>query len=431
MQSSLTGLFIASFVLLSNMTHAQDLYIKAGKLIDVESSSVLDNQIIEIHNDKIKQVANNISIPPGSTVIDLSKQTVLPGLIDCHTHLVGDQNDADPVSELKKTAAQRAFESIPNAKATLLAGFTTVRDLGTYRALVDVALRDAINKGDVVGPRMFVSGGYVTITSGGGAITGISPDVTLPWDLRFGVANGPDEVRAAVRRFYGNNVDVIKIIATGAFLAHGSNPGREDLSYDEMKAAVDEAKSKGLRVAAHAHGASGIKNAILAGVSSIEHGTMLNDEDIQLMKAHGTYLVADIYDDECITATKDNHEPDDFQQKEKNYGLVQRLNFAKAVKIGVNIAFGTDASVCPHGTNARQFSYQVKYGQTAMQAIQSATINAAKLIGVEQDLGSISANKYADIIAVDGDPIANIKVLENVKFVMKAGKIYKSVSTSR
>lgn len=412
-------------LLLSSMTFANDIYIKAGKLIDVEQGRILVNQIILIKNDRIKSVGEDIQIPSQANVIDLSNKTVLPGLIDCHTHLVGDPNDADPVSELKKTAAERAFESIPNAKLTLLAGFTTVRDLGTYRALVDVALRDAINRGDVIGPRMFVSGGYVTISAGGGAVTGISPDVTLPWDLRFGVADSPDEVRAAVRRYYGSNVDVIKVIATGAFLAHGSDPGRDDFSYEEIKAAVDEAKAKGLKVAAHAHGASGIKNAVLAGVSSIEHGTMLNDEDLQLMKAHGTYLVADIYDDDCITSAVNNHEPSDFQQKEKDYGLLQRMNFAKAVKLGVNIAFGTDASVCPHGTNAKQFAYHVKYGQTPMQAIQSATINAAKLIGVEKSIGSISPGKYADIIAVDTNPLNDIRALENVGFVMKAGKIYK------
>lgn len=426
MQSRIMHTLISFFIFYLNIAYASDLYIKAGKLLDVEKGIILKNQIIHVHDERIKAISQDIQVPKSANVIDLSNQTVLPGLIDCHTHLVGDPHDADPVSELKKTAAQRAFESIPNAKATLLAGFTTVRDLGTYRALVDVALRDAINKSDVIGPRMYVSGGYVTITNGGGAVTGVSPDIALPWDLRFGIADSPEQVRMVVRRYYGNNVDVIKVIATGAFLAHGSDPGREDFSYEEIKAAVDEANAKGLKVAAHAHGALGIKNAILAGVSSIEHGTMLNDEDIELMKKHGTFLVADIYDDECITATTNNKEPIDFQEKEKNYGLVQRMNFAKAVKVGVNIAFGTDASVCPHGTNARQFAYQVQYGQTPLQAIQSATINAAKLIGVDRDLGSLSINKYADIVAVKGNPLKDIHVLENVNFVMKAGKVYKS-----
>lgn len=426
MQSRIMHTLIIFFIFYLNIAYASDLYIKAGKLLDVEKGIILKNQIIHVHDERIKAISQDIQVPKSANVIDLSNQTVLPGLIDCHTHLVGDPHDADPVSELKKTAAQRAFESIPNAKATLLAGFTTVRDLGTYRALVDVALRDAINKSDVIGPRMYVSGGYVTITNGGGAVTGVSPDIALPWDLRFGIADSPEQVRMVVRRYYGNNVDVIKVIATGAFLAHGSDPGREDFSYEEIKAAVDEANAKGLKVAAHAHGALGIKNAILAGVSSIEHGTMLNDEDIELMKKHGTFLVADIYDDECITATTNNKEPIDFQEKEKNYGLVQRMNFAKAVKVGVNIAFGTDASVCPHGTNARQFAYQVQYGQTPLQAIQSATINAAKLIGVDRDLGSLSINKYADIVAVKGNPLKDIHVLENVNFVMKAGKVYKS-----
>lgn len=399
------------------------MVIRAGKLIDVEAGKVLANQVIVVRGKKIVSVGEaNTAIPAGATVIDLSRMTVLPGLIDCHTHLVGDATDTDPVSELRKTSAVRAFESIPNAKVTLLAGFTTVRDVGTYRALVDVALRDAIARGDVIGPRMFVAGAYITITGGGGALNGVAPDITLPWDLRFGVADGPDEVRQRVRALEANDVDLIKVIATGAFLSHGSIPSTDDFTYDEIRAAVEEAGKKGLRVAAHAHGANGIKNAVRAGVASIEHGTFIDEEGLRMMKEHGTYLVADIYDDECISSGI-NGMPADFQAKEG--AETQRQNFQKAVLLGVKIAFGTDASVCPHGTNAKQFAYQVKCGQTPMQAIQSATINAATLIGKPEEFGSIAPGKYADIIAVSGDPLGDVRALEHVAFVMKEGKIYK------
>lgn len=400
--------------------------IRAGRLLDVDAGRVLANQVILVRGEKIEAVGENLAIPAGAAVIDLSKMTVLPGLIDCHTHLVGDPRDAEPLSELKQTAAQRAFESIPNARATLLAGFTTVRDMGTYRAFVDVALRDAINRGDVVGPRMFAAGAYITITGGGGALNGPAPDITLPWDLRFGVADGADQVRQRVRALEQYGVDHIKVIASGAFLSHGSNPATDDFTYEEIRAAVEEAGKKGLRVAAHAHAPTAIKNAIRAGVASIEHGTMIDDEGIRMMQEHGTYLVADIYDDDCILSGQpDNTEPGDFQAKERQYGKLQRENFRKAVLAGVKIAFGTDASVCPHGTNARQFAYQVKYGQTAMQAIQSATINAATLIGRPEEFGSLQPGKSADIIAVAGDPLADVRALEQVGFVMKQGRVFK------
>lgn len=398
--------------------------VLAGKMLDVDRGRLLENQKIIIKEGKITAYGKDLMIPSNAKVIDLSKMIVLPGLIDCHTHLVGDQHDQDPVTELTKTAAQRAFESIPNARALLLAGFTSVRDLGSYRALVNVALRDAINRGDVIGPRMFVSGGYITMTGGGGAVSGVAPDITLPWDLRFGVANGPEEVRQRVRDFASRDVDVIKIFATGAVMQHHSNPGAEDYSYVEMRSAVEEARKKGLRVAAHAHGATGAKEAIRAGVASIEHGTMLDDEAIQLMKTNGTYLVADIYDDECISA-QNNDVPNDFQQNDDKLGEIQRKVFAKAVKAKINIAFGTDSYICPHGTNARQFAYQVKYGQTQMQAIQSATINAATLLGKATELGSIQSGKYADLIAVAENPLQNIRSLEQVAFVMKQGVVYK------
>jgi imidazolonepropionase-like amidohydrolase len=401
--------------------------VKAGRLIDPRAGAVVPAAVILIEGGKVKSVGTAVAIPAGAKVVDLSALTVLPGLMDCHTHLVGDYvDDADPLTELKTSSAQRAFESIPNAKVTLDAGFTTVRDVGTYRAFVDVAMRDAIAKGYFPGPRMFVAGAYLTITGGGGAMSGgLAPDIGLPWDLRFGIADGVDQVRQRVRDIAQHGVDLIKLLATGAFLAHGSNPHAVEFTYDELRAAVEEATHKGLKVAAHAHSTEGIKLAVKAGVASIEHGTYIDEEGLRLMKERGTYLVADIYDAEYIRQGKAAGFPDDFASKQPEGDEIQRQNFKKAVQMGVKIAFGTDASVYPHGLNARQFAWQVKYGQTPMAAIRSATISSAELIGREKEIGSLEPGKWADLIAVRGDPLQDVRVLESVVFVMKEGKIYK------
>jgi len=405
------------------------LAVRAGRLIDPKAGTVVPNAVIVVESGKVKAVGASAAIPAGATVIDLSGLTVLPGLIDCHTHLVGDYvNDSDPLTELKESAASRAFESIPNARVTLEAGFTTVRDVGTYRAFVDVAMRDAIAKGYFAGPRMFVAGAYLTITGGGGAMSGdLAPDIGLPWDLRFGVADGVDQVRQRVRDIAQHGVDVIKVLATGAFLAHGSDPHAVEYSYEEIRAAVEEASHKGLKVAAHAHSADGIKNAVRAGVASIEHGTYIDDEGIRLMKERGIYLVADIYDAEYIRQGKAVGIPSDFAAKQPEADEIQRQNFQKAVRAGVRIAFGTDASVYPHGLNARQFAWQVRYGQTPMEAIRSATVSASDLIGRDNGAGSLEPGRWADLIAVKGDPLADVRALESVAFVMKEGKVYKDV----
>ena len=403
--------------------------VKAGRQIDPKAGTVVPGAVIVIEGGKVKAVGASVAIPAGAKVIDLSAMTVLPGLMDCHTHLVGDYvNDKDPLSDMRKSAADRAFESVPNAKATLDAGFTTVRDVGTYRAFVDVALRDAIAKGFFPGPRMFVAGAYLTITGGGGAVSGsLAPDIGLPWDLKFGVADGVEQVRQRVRDIAQYNVDVIKVLATGAFLAHGSNPHAIEYTYDEIRAAVEEAAHKGLKVAAHAHSTEGIKIAVRAGVASIEHGTYLDDEGIRLMKEHGTYLVADIYDAEWIRQGAAAGYPQDFADKQPEGDELQRQAFKKAVQAGVKIAFGTDVSNFPHGLNANQFAWQVKYGQTPMQAIASATVGASDLIGRDNNAGSLEPGKWADLIAVQGDPLSDVRVLEKVSFVMKAGKVEKDV----
>ena len=405
--------------------------IKAGKLIDTDAGAVLSNQIILIRSDKIAAVGKDIAIPAGAAVIDLSNMTVLPGLIDCHTHLAdGSENGSgDPLTYLKKSAAEIAFESVPNARAMLESGFTTVRDVGAYRALNEVAMRDAIARGDIEGPRMFVAGAYVTITGGAGALTGAAPDITLPFDLRYGEANSPWEVRQVIRKLANDGVDLIKILSSGAVLEHGSNPNSQEFTIEELEAAVDEANHFGLRVAAHAHSTQGIKNAINAGVASVEHASRIDDEGIALAKKRGTYLVMDIYDEECIEAAgKAGAIPAEFLAHDAELGQIQRGNFRKAVEAGVKLAFGTDAGVCPYGTSGKQFAFMVKYGMTPMQAVQSATSSAADLLGHSDVLGSIRAGKFADIVAVEGDPIesaASVHLLESIHFVMKAGHIYK------
>jgi imidazolonepropionase-like amidohydrolase len=410
----------------TSLATAQVTVIRAGRLIDPDSGTVLTNQQVLIVGGKIQAVGTEIAVPADAKVIDLSKMTVLPGLIDCHTHVAVGQSDGEPFHVLKKTASQIALESVPNARAMLLTGFTTVRDVGTYRALNDIALRDAIARGDVVGPRMFVAGAYITITGGAGAMTGQAPDIQLPWDLHYGEANSPWEVRQKVRLLAHDGVDLIKMLSTGAVLTHGSNPASLEFTPEELQAGVDEASHFGLRVAVHAHAAQGIKNAILAGAASIEHAEMLDDEIIALAKQHGTYLDMDIYDEECIQAgAKTGQTPSDFLQHDADLGRIQRENFGKAVKAGVKMAFGTDAGVCPYGTSGKQFAFMVKYGMTPMQAIQAATSNAADLLGHSKEIGSIKAGKHADLVAVSGDPLKDISVLENVEFVMKEGKVYK------
>ena len=411
---------------LTALAPAQVTAIRAGRLVDPDSGTVLTDQIILVRDSKIERVGKGIDVPANAAIVDLSKMTVLPGLIDCHTHLADGAHDGEPMGQFKKTAAQVALESVPNARAMLESGFTTVRDVGAYRALGDVALRDAINRGDIVGPRMFVAGAYLTISGGAGALTGLAPDIQLPWDLRYGEANSPWEVRKVIRQLAHDGVDHIKTLSSGAVLTHGSNPKSQEFTLEELQAAVDEASHFGLRVEAHAHSAEAIKNAIRAGVASVEHATMIDDEGLALAKQHGTYLDMDIYDEECIQeAGRKGAMPKDFLEHDAQLGQIQRDNFRKAVAAGVKLSFGTDAGVCAYGTSGKQFAFMVKYGMTSMQAIQAATSAAADLLGHSSEIGSIKPGKYADLIAVPGDPLADVRLLEDVKFVMKDGKIYK------
>jgi imidazolonepropionase-like amidohydrolase len=403
---------------------AETTYIRAGRLVDVESARVLADQMIAIEDGRISSVAPFAFAPPDARLIDWSDKTVLPGLIDMHTHLVGDIQSSGVADPLLTSGAQDALIGASNARKTLRAGFTTVRDVGAWRAFTDVALRDAINKGYVEGPRMAVSGGYFTIPGGGGAITGLADDIALPADYEAGIVRGAEDARQKARNFLQHRVDFLKMIATGAVLTVGTDPGMPELSEDEMRAIVDEAKKYGKKVTAHAHGAEGAKAAIRAGVASIEHGSLIDDETLSMMKKRGVYLVADIYNGDYINeiGTRDGW-PEETLRKNRDTTDTQREVFRKAVRMGVNIAYGTDSGVYPHGDNAKQLPYMVKYGMTPIEAIQSATINAARLLGWEKDVGAIAVGRYADMIAVESDPLADINALAGSKIVMKGGVI--------
>ncbi len=406
---------------------ADVIAIRAGRLVDVDRGEVLRDRLIVIRGERIESIVAGTSRPPaGAKVIDLSRYTVLPGLIDCHAHMIGDLTDADALLPLQRSGAQEAFSGVRNARSTLMAGFTTVRDVGTYRALVDAALRDAINDGTVVGPRMSVAGAYVTVTSGGGELIGAAQDVTIPADYRFGVANTADEVRTRVRAILNGGADFIKLMATGAVLTQGTKPGVSEYTEEQIHAGVEQAAEYGTYVTAHAHGAEGIKRAVRAGVRSIEHGSLIDDEGIALMKERGAWLVADIYNGDYIDSVgKEQGWAAEILRKNEETTEAQRAGFRKAVAAGVKIAYGTDSGVYPHRLVARQLPYMVRYGMTPMQAIRSATISAAELIGWKDRVGSLAPRKYADLIAVPGDALADLKILEHVAFIMKGGVIYK------
>ena len=408
---------------------AQELVaIRAGRLVDVERGEIRRDQLIVVRGERIESVQPAGSKPPpGARLIDLSRHTVLPGLIDAHAHLIGEVGLADVLLPLERSGAQEALTGVRNARATLLAGFTTVRDVGTYRAFVDVALRDAIVAGTVPGPRMAVAGAYVTVTTGGGEVVGAATDVGVPAEFRFGVANSAEEVRTRVRALLNGGADFIKIIATGAVLALGTKPGVSEYTEAEIKAAVDMAAEYGTYVAAHAHGAEGIKRAVRAGVRSIEHGSLMDDDAIALMKERGTWLVADIYNGDYIaTVGREQKWPEDYLRKNDETTEAQRVGFRKAVAAGVKIAYWTDSGVYPHEFSARQLPYMVRYGMTPMQAIRSATLSAAELMGWEDRVGSLAAGKYADIIAVEGDALADLGRFAKVAFVMKGGVVHKA-----
>ena len=428
-----TGMRLATAAAIALIAFAQAasaemIVVRAGKLLDVEHGRYLADQAIRIDDGRI------VSISPwssgsrgGGRLVDWSAYSVLPGLIDLHVHLVGDISSADVAAPLSSSAARDALLGAAHARATLEAGFTTVRDVGTYRALVDVALRNAINAGLVEGPRMYVAGAYVTITNGAGEVTGLPEGVKVPDEMRRGVADDEATVRRRVRELLAGGADFIKILATGAVFTSGTTPGEPEYTEAELRAAVEEAAKAGTFVAAHAHGAEGIKNAVRAGVRSIEHGSYLDDEGIQLMLKHGTWLVADVYNGDYTEeiGTRDGWS-EEIMRKNRETTAIQRANFEKAVRAGVRMGFGTDAGIYPHGDNARQFKYMVRHGMTPLAAIRAATIDAAASLGRAQEFGSLTPGKFADLIAVSGDPLADIERLGDVRGVIREGVVIKT-----
>ena len=425
MSSNRIRLCAALFALCAGAANADTVVVRAGHLLDVEQGRVLDDQAIRIEDGKVVAIGAFSAAAVGDARLqDWSAYTVLPGLMDLHTHLVGDITSSNVAAPLLSSGARDALLGVANARATLRAGFTTVRDVGTYRAFVDVALRDAIASGIVDGPRMFVAGAYVTVSQGGGEVTGLAPDVVVPAEMRRGVADSEAEVRQRVRELLSGGADFIKVIATGAVLTAGTKPGTSEYTEAQIRAAVEEAASRGSFVAAHAHGAEGIKRAVRAGVRSIEHGSLMDDEAIALMARHGTWLVADIYNGDYIDEIgRRDGWPEEILRKNRDTTDLQRSGFAKAVKAGVHIAYGTDSGVYPHGDNARQFAYMVRYGMSPLQAIRSATIDAARALGQDKDIGSIGPGKAADLIAVACDPLRDIECLRSIRGVIKGGKL--------
>jgi len=417
--------FLTSFSFAQDANPAPKIVaVKAAHLVDVKAGRVLDQQIVLITGDKIERVgaANGFAVPAGATVIDLGSATLLPGLIDCHVHLTSDPEDSG-LRALEISVPREALTGAKNARLTLEAGFTTVRNVGA-KGYSDVALRDAIEAGDLPGPRMMVSGPALGITGGHCDENHLAPEFNYHDEA---VADGVSAVMAKTREVIKYRADVIKFCASGGVFSKGDLPGSEQYSPAEMSAIVTEAHRLGRKVAAHAHGSLAIVDASNAGVDSIEHGSLTDEEGIRAMKRNGTYLVADIYNDDFILGEGKKYGfTDEMITKERSIGRQQREGFRKAALAGVKLAFGTDAGVYPHGDNAKQFAYMVKYGLTPIQAIQSATVNAADLLGWSDRVGSIEPGKFADLIAVEGNPLTNVTVLEHVKFVMTGGHIVKN-----
>jgi imidazolonepropionase-like amidohydrolase len=401
-------------------------------VLDVVTGTTRAGPCVLVDDDgRIADVLGPHDLPGDVLVLDLPGHTLLPGLIDCHAHLVGEEDSGHGYTELlTRTGAQEAMTGVRNARDTLHAGFTTVRDVGTYRAFVDVALRDAVEAGWTPGPRMMVAGAYVSCSGGGGDISGLAPDAepVVPAELRVGVVDTVDDVRRVVRRILYGGADLIKLIATGAVMSDNGNPGVPELTEDQIRAAVEEAALHGAHVAAHAHGAEGIKRAIRGGVHSVEHGSLMDDEGVALMAEHGTWLVADIYCGDYIAeiGRRDGWKADVLRKNDETT-VAQREMFEKCVAAGVRIAFGTDSGIYPHGRNARQLAYHVRHGQTPLEAIRAATLHAAELMGWSDRVGRIEAGRWADLVAVPGDPTDDVRLLEDIPFVMKGGEVVRHV----
>lgn len=394
------------------------------RVFDSVNGVMLEDHAVVVDGDRVAAVAPRDTV--SGDVVDLSGCSILPGLIDVHTHLAAPLDDGQGFAAVvQRSGAQDALIGVKHAAETLAAGFTTVRDIGPWRAFVDVALKDAIDAGWVSGPRMACAGAFVTCPGGGGDITGLAVDVdeVVPRELRFGVVSGVEAMRSTVRQILRYRADFIKVLATGAVLTAGTRPGAPEFTEDELRAAVETASEAGTYVAAHAHGTEGIKRAIRAGVRSIEHGSELDDEAIEMMVERGTYLVADLYDGDYILEVGPGlGYSDEVMRKTRETTDVQREGFAKAIQAGVRLAFGSDAAVIPHGTQGRQFALYVEHGLTPAQALQSATRWAAELMRWEDRVGHLGPGLHADLVAIAGNPLDDITAMETPAGVMKDGQ---------
>ena len=400
-----------------------------GKMLDTQTGLVQSNVMISIDQDsgKIRSVRfNEVSANPNNLdTLDLSNYFCLPGLIDMHTH-ISEGTSRTLVEYLTMTQQDQLVIGRVNVQKTLLAGFTSVRDLGVYIAWTDKALRDEINSGLTNGPRMQISGFYLTIPGGGGDIDIPGYSGNVPAHIRQGVTQGTENFRLRAEAAVAGGADLLKMIASGAVLAFGSIPGSPEMTPDEIAVVVTVGHNAGMKVTAHAHGAQSIKDAILAGVDSIEHASLIDDEGIRLARDNGVALSMDIYNGDYInTVGKEENWPEEFLRKNRETTDEQRSGFTKAHQAGVRIVYGTDAGVYPHGNNAKQFSYMVKQGMTSVEAIQAATIHAADVMGWGNQVGRINPGFFADIVALRDNPISNIQALEKIDVVIKGGQLYK------
>ncbi|HEX6929267.1 MAG TPA: amidohydrolase family protein [Gammaproteobacteria bacterium] len=419
---------IAIHVLFASAAAAATL-VHAGRLIDGVSDEARERVTIVIEGKRIRAVEDGFREPAkGDDVIDLRDFTVLPGLIDLHTHLMRQHSEESYSEGFRMNPADYAFDMVPLAERTLLAGFTTVRDLGD-RYNLTVSLREAIERGSVIGPRIFTAAKSIATTGGHADPSNSTADIYEgdpgPKD---GVINGPWEAYEAVRQRYKDGADLIKITATGGVLSVASSGQNPQFTVEEIRAIVTAAKDYGFHVAAHAHGKEGMRRAIIGGVHSIEHGTYMDDEIIELMKEHGTWYVPTVTAGRWVAekAKIPGYFPEMVRPKAARIGPLIQDTLARAWKAGVKIGFGTDTGVSPHGENAQEFAYMVEAGMPPMAAIQAATGRAAELLGRTGELGSVQAGRFADLVAVQGDPLADIRLLEDVAFVMKAGKVYRT-----
>jgi len=395
--------------------------VKAARLIDVRTGNVMERAVVLIKGDRISDVGSGLAVPAGTKVIDLGDATLLPGLMDMHTHLTGNPDQLG-YSSIAISVPRQVLYGAKNARLTLEAGFTTVRDVGA-NGFTDIALRDAINAGDIPGPRIAASGPALGITGGHCDDTLHAPEYKVTGE---GVADGSVAVMKKVREVIKYGADLIKFCATGGVLSFRDDPQASQYSLEEMQTLVAEAHRLGRKVAAHAHGVDGIKLAVKAGVDSIEHGSYIDAEAVKMMKERGTWLVPTVYlGDWFLENAEKVGVPAPLIAKGKEVLPIARKNITEAFRQGVPVAFGTDAAVYPHGLNAREFAVYVKLGMTPLQAIQSSTINASRLLGWENRVGTLEKGKFADLIAVGGDPLKDVTELERVQFVMKGGRVVK------